>query len=178
MGFITKGAILKSIHVWQLLTMMSIALVAVACSAPAQHIDASPTMAPATAENTLTPIPLTSTAVATVPAPMAEATATESSGQPGIQPVDANQDGKIDAEDVLLLMEMADKHWDEMIIPLLRKAGIETDKDGKIISKNPTQMIKEKLTASEQMDLDDALKKYELFSIQVDATLLEAYQNR
>jgi hypothetical protein len=86
------------------------------------------------------------------------------------QPVDENNDGVTNVDDLLLLTREANDHFDKKIRPLFDKAGIKTDEQGHIITSDPMGKLRDKLSIEEQRELAEAICKWYEFDAKIHAT--------
>ncbi len=91
-----------------------------------------------------------------------------------IQPVDANKDGVIDENDVLILLGQADQSWDLTIEPLMTKAGLDTSEKG--AAPDPTRL--QKLSPAEKETLLSAVEQWNALEEQILATAKEARKKK
>jgi len=94
-----------------------------------------------------------------------------------IKPVNANGDGIIDKNDVLLLMRKANDYSRNKIQPLLDKTGIQTDEQGNITTPDAKDRLEKRLSFDEYKELKEALNECNHLRAQVDATLKEIIPN-
>lgn len=100
-----------------------------------------------------------------------------------VLPIDANSDGTIDASDVLVLMKQANTYYDENILPLLKKAGIDIDeKTGKIMGtsdeiRNLDDLVKSRLSGAERRTLAAAVNQHQILQGKVEATFRHVIPN-
>lgn len=97
-----------------------------------------------------------------------------------VLPIDASSDGTIDASGVLVLMKQANTYYDQNILPLLKKAGIERDeKTGKIIgtSDENRNLIEKNLSSAEWRTLAEAVNQHQILQGKVEATLRHVIPN-
>jgi hypothetical protein len=87
-----------------------------------------------------------------------------------INPVDENNDGIIDVDDLLLLAREANDHFDKKIRPLFDKAEIKTDEQGHITTPDPMGKLRDKLSIEEQRELAEAICKWYEFDAKIHET--------